>query len=271
MGDIYIINRQIIFCPDERKITSIETGDSVILQTPGALCLEEIIRKKGEIVSQANLFQIGWGEELSKHTTQSCYYQCFVNLRKQISSLGITEPVVITIPRRGMKFNDALSVVTKEETIGDLFNKDEQRAEHSAGIASEVEILPFPSKENNFVPGHAQSPKVRVVFRKWQIIVPLTLLLVFLVYSFYAGTGDYLIDDYAHEEPFEKCMLVHKQSEPTDNQISINIMKKHGYSCDNNKFYFIHDNEGTPRVSFFMCDSLNASYCRSVVIMRDGK
>ncbi|MBB1200854.1 hypothetical protein EGM70_11185 [Enterobacteriaceae bacterium 89] len=112
----YLINGVIEFYPIERRLISKQARQSLVLQTTSALCLEEILKNKGSMVSQEALFIAGWGA-LAGQTSQASYYQCFVNLRKSFTLLGLDVPVFITVPRRGMIFNEALTLTSEDPDV----------------------------------------------------------------------------------------------------------------------------------------------------------
>lgn len=98
----YIIGNKIEFAPDSQKIRSLETGKTTKLHYTSCRCLELLIQEHGNIVSQHQLIEYGW-EERAMGVSSAAYYQCLLNLRKALKSLGM-EDVIRTIPRKGVMF-----------------------------------------------------------------------------------------------------------------------------------------------------------------------
>lgn len=57
------------------------------------------------------------GEIKGPVTSPSAYYQCFVNLRKQLKRIGYEDELVITVPKEGMKLEPTARVTVVKEDL----------------------------------------------------------------------------------------------------------------------------------------------------------
>jgi len=110
----YLINNVLSFSPDDNSLKNIHENKSASLHTPASNCLLALIERQGEIIRQEALYKIGWGEIKGPTTSPSAYYQCFVNLRKQLKAIGYEDELVITVPKEGMKLNPGAKITVVE-------------------------------------------------------------------------------------------------------------------------------------------------------------
>lgn len=107
----YLIDNEVIFLPSEKTIKSKKSNQTQTLHAPAARCLQLLIERK-TTVPQASLYKAGWGEDALKKVSTATYYQCFVNLRKQLREIDYSGELLITVPKEGMKINDAIEITT---------------------------------------------------------------------------------------------------------------------------------------------------------------
>lgn len=115
MPEIYQINGLWSFSPDAKLLKNIKDNRSASLHAPASNCLLALIARQGDIISQEELYNIGWGEIKGPSTSPSAYYQCFVNLRKQLKTIGYEDELVITVPKKGVKLSPTAEVITIQE------------------------------------------------------------------------------------------------------------------------------------------------------------
>ncbi|WP_312624864.1 hypothetical protein [Scandinavium sp.] len=114
MTVIYLINNVLSFSPADKLLKNIEENISASLHTPASNCLQALIERQGEVIRQEELYKIGWGEIKGPSTSPSAYYQCFVNLRKQLKIIGYEAELVITVPKEGMKLDPNARITVVE-------------------------------------------------------------------------------------------------------------------------------------------------------------
>lgn len=105
MQQKYLIANELRFDPLAKTITNIKTNIVADIHTPAANCLLTLILNRGKTVSQSELYRAGWGEKGEVSTTTATYYQCFVNLRKQIKNTGYDKDILRTIQKQGVQLD----------------------------------------------------------------------------------------------------------------------------------------------------------------------
>lgn len=105
----YLIDNEIIFIPSGKSITSKTNNLTQTLHAPAVRCLQLLIENK-TTVPQSMLYKAGWGEDALKKVSTATYYQCFVNLRKQLREIGYHNELLITVPKEGIRINEAIEI-----------------------------------------------------------------------------------------------------------------------------------------------------------------
>lgn len=244
----YLIHDTIYFYPDERKIEAKADGRIVTLHTPASLCLVKLLESAGEVTTQSDLLQTGWGDELAKHTTQASYYQCFVNLRKNFCSLGFTEKLLITIPRRGMQVNPLLNI--ESENISNLVSLD---------LTTETESETEQGAEETV---HKEKYTKKIIYAVLTT-ASISLLIIACYYLFFDVS---YFDRYQTVSGLDDC---YHFDDPTadDTANTVEKLKKHGYGCGMDKQFFIHKLRNAPRLTFYVCDKAESERCYSVTML----
>ncbi|WP_075181749.1 winged helix-turn-helix domain-containing protein [Pantoea sp. 1.19] len=110
MSKAFIINDHITFQVLERKLIHHSRQQVIMLRAPAALCLSVLLERKGEIVSQKELFQYGW-EDFGIATSNNTLHGAIHSLRKALFQLSLNgDEVIKTVPRRGFIIGDAIRV-----------------------------------------------------------------------------------------------------------------------------------------------------------------
>jgi len=107
----YLIDDEVVFQPRNRMISSLITNKTSVIHSPASRCLHLLIEKRTSVVSQTDLYKAGWGDDALKNVSTATYYQCFVNLRKQLREIGYQGELLLTIPKEGIKFNEDIAVI----------------------------------------------------------------------------------------------------------------------------------------------------------------
>ncbi|HEY1844329.1 MAG TPA: hypothetical protein VGH05_05655 [Buttiauxella sp.] len=256
----YVINDDLVFYPHKRIIHCISTKKKTVLHTSGSLCLKLIVDKKGHTVTQAEIMDIGWGNRV---VTQASYYQCLVNLRKQILDTGFTENVVVTVPREGIRLNDELKVkIVSPAPSPELVPTDE----------SELKPPPEwqPERQMPVVYKHSLSMKYRKYPLQITLLCMTAIISMFAIYI-YKNSNSFQADKYAFSAypGIEKCYQFSKQTARSLRAQSAEILKNYGYTCKPDKKYLIHKLVSSPQLSFFIChDDKKRKHCKSATIIQ---
>lgn len=77
-----------------------DTDSLVTLAIPASLCLLALLQQQGEVVSHNELLAFAW-ESRGMMVSPNTLYQNMSILRKALSSSGVSEEIIKTIPKRG--------------------------------------------------------------------------------------------------------------------------------------------------------------------------
>ncbi len=92
-----------------------------------------------ELVTQRELFRIGWGDK-EKFITNSAFYQNILLLRKAFNELDIDDEIVITVPRKGYIINHNISIEKlSDNNIQDIKLINEHKISDIPHIKKEIE------------------------------------------------------------------------------------------------------------------------------------
>jgi len=227
----YLIDNDLLFLPSEKAIKSVKSKKTQTLHAPAIRCLQLLIESK-TTVPQASLYKAGWGEDALKKVSPATYYQCFVNLRKQLRKVDYYSKLLITVPKEGMRINDAIEIIpftpspekreaTKTEKIAAALKKvDVKRLVITALILAGVVSLLF-----IFVLGESEEKRVTL------------------------GNEDYQ----RCYEALPECVYVHSvQPSGVDVEQASPFIHAKNLSCKPTGRVFIH--QGKARQTIFQCD-----------------
>ncbi|NCG52109.1 winged helix-turn-helix domain-containing protein [Serratia fonticola] len=110
----YIINKVIKYSPESKELSlAQEEQTSLVLSNQASRLLMELIKNFGSDLTRDYLLKHIW-EDFGLTPSNNNLYSAVSELRKAISSLGITEQVIITIPKVGFKFKCSVDCLPKE-------------------------------------------------------------------------------------------------------------------------------------------------------------
>ncbi|MGU3413104.1 transcriptional regulator [Enterobacteriaceae bacterium C34A] len=237
MAVTYLIDDLLSFSPDDKLLKNIKMNKNANLHAPASQCLLALIERQGEVISQEELYNIGWGEMKGPVTSPSAYYQCFVNLRKQLKAINYEDELVITVPKEGMKLNPtakvvAMPVVTKVQAVSTLSAK----ARH-LGITCWL--------------------KTNRMFTTL-VVMACVALVVLASVSFHQKV--YVNERFSNVRGLPECVFLRK----TDNvslQDAIDSIRSHKITCSSDRPVYVSVSFG--RVTSIACDR-ELKKCRSV-------
>jgi DNA-binding winged helix-turn-helix (wHTH) protein len=126
MHSYYILNGRVEFHPATGTLRSLDDSTSHIeLNSPASRCLLLLIKRKGTVVGQQEMMNEVWHKSGS-HVTPNTYYQNISILRRGFKSVGISEEVVITVPRVGVTLSASVTIDYRESTTPALFQQEEE-------------------------------------------------------------------------------------------------------------------------------------------------
>ena len=112
---IYIINTHFYFDSELCSLYNQSNGKSVKLFTTSANCLALLLENKGILVEKKHIFENVW-YRYNLMVTDNAYYQCILNLRRQIAKVGLDAELIKTIPRKGLLLSSSVTVYMQDES-----------------------------------------------------------------------------------------------------------------------------------------------------------
>ncbi|NNS09031.1 winged helix-turn-helix domain-containing protein [Erwinia sp. JH02] len=177
----YFINQIIHFDSINGLLKLIDNDNSTIqLSRPGSRLLTELITHCGKTMTREELLRLVWeehglrpsGSNLSNHISL---------LRKTFSQLGMTENIIITIPKKGFRL-DAETTFTRSDHHSDN--------ESITKMTNPNEISPSIVSESNKC---ALKPKIKKMRLVSAIVISLVFISLILIrYSFNSGKADFI-------------------------------------------------------------------------------
>lgn len=240
-----IIDNEIVFFPEEKKLSSLRNGKSIIIFSTGARCLEHLIDKQGIIVSQKELISVGWVEDDAyKTVSQATYYQCLTDLRKNFKDLGYDKPLINTVRGQGVRINaDIMMTSTADESA----------------VTGAEQTPPF-----------SQPARVSSAKKKSWLFMMFALAIAMLIASVYVATTrwqhkDSIDGEYQSIENYPSCYLFNKEN--TDNELIVKYLQKKNFNCQSARRYYISHSPTTPRLTVFSCSTTEPTTCESFTFL----
>ncbi|MGV3843128.1 MULTISPECIES: winged helix-turn-helix domain-containing protein [unclassified Citrobacter] len=116
----YLIEKIIIFTPATQSLARIDQPNQRIkLKHSASLCLLLLIQHRGQVVSQNELLEFGWGKN-HRQVSFNAFYQSILSLRKSLLQLELEQPLITTIPRKGLIIQEEFNIQvieTPEESV----------------------------------------------------------------------------------------------------------------------------------------------------------
>ncbi|WP_167796614.1 winged helix-turn-helix domain-containing protein [Serratia proteamaculans] len=99
----FIINSRVFYDSEQRQLKPINvSGSATTLTVPASRCLILLLMKPREVVSQGEFFKHVW-EQNGQYVTNNTLYQNISIIRKSLKIAGITEDIIVTVPKEGIK------------------------------------------------------------------------------------------------------------------------------------------------------------------------
>ncbi|EFJ2938673.1 TPA: transcriptional regulator [Escherichia coli] len=107
----WIINDNIEFWPEHRKLISVHNADlNVVLTTPASRCLSLLLEAFPDVVAQQDFFTRVWEEEGMRVPTNTLYQNISI-IRRGFRAVGdTTHSLIATVPRRGFKIHNDINI-----------------------------------------------------------------------------------------------------------------------------------------------------------------
>ncbi|WP_272539740.1 winged helix-turn-helix domain-containing protein [Providencia sp. PROV197] len=189
----YIINDKFEFDYTNKKITYLTNGSNKKLLTPAANILLFLIKNKvdgnNDIISQDDLFNIGWGEKRN-FVTISTFYQNILLLRKAFIELEKDFDLIKNIPKVGYKLVDDINIInTSLNNLQNIKFKSKFKSYKNHEIKKEKNHIPetrnLEVKKNIDIPTPDKDIKKNrmkwLVFSRLEIKKIITILVLIII------------------------------------------------------------------------------------------
>lgn len=133
MSKQFVLNGVAAFLPEKNRIIAINSDRAPLsLSMPASHCLSLLIHHQGRVVLRDDFFQEVWLNN-GAQVTNNTFYQNISILRRAFKEFGLHEEYIVTVPKVGIKLEDALQITCSE---------DELPANTEPSIAADTKITP---------------------------------------------------------------------------------------------------------------------------------
>lgn len=224
------------------KIGDVE--NQVSLAIPASLCLHNLLQKKGEVVSHADLLAFAWtsrGIMVSPNTL----YQNMSVLRKALVSLGVSPEIIKTVPKRGFVIPSGFPV----EFIDDAEDNTAPQVLPDVAVimGSPEEVPPLPLS-----PDRNKTPTLRNSL--FILAACLTFYISYLI-SNYVGDDaipQYIAPEFVKIDNIQDCQ-VFRNTSLRENAFFTQFISDKKVECGREKWWYLTNYPPSRQVSLLRC------------------
>ncbi|QKJ59632.1 winged helix-turn-helix domain-containing protein [Serratia fonticola] len=248
----YIIDSSFEFCPVTCQLTVFGAEDFVItLHVPVSRCLELLLERRFDLVSQHDFYQYVWQDD-AKNVSVDTLYQSISLLRNALKSISKEYKVMIlTIPRKGFKFNQIFSVQEQigEEIIESSSNNDMLIENLTKALGHEDNVNDYPTNPLQ----HKKSVNLKSPY--FYIMVTLALIVtLWVTYLAFKNKELSPLSYYTHYSEPSGC-IIYTNPANYDLPGKIKSIRELGADCKVTPYIYITAFSYSTRVSAISCDS----------------
>lgn len=233
----YLIGNSIEFRPEENLLYSRKNGERITLFVAASRCLQLLLNQHGELVSQQELFDIGWNKS-GIGVSSNTFYQNILTLRKGFKLAGCDQTVIKTVPRQGLTIPLSVAV--------------EKIAGEAPPLPSEGEIA---SKESAL--GHTLNfgkKKLRISSPLWVAFLSIFSCFAMLLYIFWGHvTQSKHFSHYNYAGKIGQCS-VYLYDRGTSINTYLQFIAHNKVDCSDQKYIYFTAHPLLPRASVIHCD-----------------
>lgn len=278
MHNHYIINGFIEFHPAASTLRNLNDSENVVvLNSPAGRCLLLLITRNGTIVTQQEFMDIVW-EKNGMLVSPNTFYQNISILRKGLKKIGLSEDIVVTIPRVGLTLSSGTEITKRSSeklvTISHenaLFMDENALAQEQhyqevrppLADAEEIEELTTTSQAQLADEPVQTAPSGIAVQRKprylllWAMGLVAMILLIWIVSL--NNTSDstrHYFSQYVFLANANGChiYIADKNATPDDRIKSLFLIENFKTSCSNYPWIYVTHYFMLPRISIIRCN-----------------
>lgn len=278
MHNHYIINGFIEFHPAASTLRNLNDSENVIvLNSPAGRCLLLLITRNGTIVTQQEFMDIVW-EKNGMLVSPNTFYQNISILRKGLKKVGLSEDLVVTIPRVGLtlasgtditkRSSEKLVTISHENAhfMDENFPEQEQHYQESLPRlpdADKVERLATIAETPLADEPAKTLPPARAAQRKphhlslWAMGLASMILLILIVNLNNTRDSTHLyFSQYLFLANAGGChiYIADKNVTPDDRIKTLSLVERLKTSCSNYPWVYITHYFMLPRISIIRCN-----------------
>ena len=234
----YLIGNSIEFRPEENLLYSRKNGERVTLFVAASRCLQLLLNQHGKLVSQQELFDIGWNQS-GIGVSSNTFYQNILTLRKGLKLAGCDQTVIRTVPRQGLTIPLSITV--------------ERIAGEAPQLPPEGEMV---SEENTLDPSLAIGKKKRRFPGPLWIALLSVLSCIGMLISILWGywTQEKNFSNYNYAGKIGQCS-VYLYDRGTSINTYLQFIAHNEVDCSEQKYIYFTAHPLLPRASVIHCDS----------------
>jgi DNA-binding winged helix-turn-helix (wHTH) protein len=232
----YLIDNSIEFRPEESLLYSRKNGERVTLFVAASRCLQLLLNQQGKLVSQQELFDIGWNKS-GIGVSSNTYYQNILMLRKGLKLAGCDQTVIRTVPRQGLTISLSVAV--------------EKIAGEAPPLPAESEIVPEESMPDPSLT--ASKKKWRSQGSLWVTLSVLSCMGMLLYILWGHWVQEKLFSNYKYAGTIEQCS-VYLYDRATSLNTYLQFIAHNKIDCTQQKYVYFTTHPLLPRASVIHCD-----------------
>lgn len=271
---LYLLEDKVFYDPLTHSIyISDKVESQLTLAIPASLCLLSLLQHKGEIVSHADLLAFAW-ESRGMMVSPNTLYQNMSILRKALVSLGVSDEMIKTVPKRGFVISSAFPV----EFIYEVDEVDEVD-DYSPTIT--VDIIQ-PDETEEITTARLTHFRHSFPYLRWGTLAVCCLIVFYFVYFLTKLWNEdiipqYIGPDFTKVENIEDCQVYRNYSLRSD-AFFTQFLADQKAVCGKEKWWYLINHPPSPQVSLLKCSHAmsekrtdKASLCTSDFFTETGQ
>lgn len=244
VAESYIIDRTLMFIPDESFIQNVETSESKKLKHTESRCLLLLLVRQGLVVSQLDLMKFAWGDK-HREVSFNIFYQRVLALRKSFIQLGLTKNIIITMPRRGLMIDHGVLVEIKDEIISTPEIAEVNEEKHSDSALSIEPQRPSPALK-----------PFNLILNRYVLItlIFLTTVIASIFIFRFDHDQNYFSDYYLASNNDSQCQYFFN-TDSNGNSRNQQFINQHPELCRTKKALYVTSYNNTKNLSLLICSA----------------
>ncbi|SEP23761.1 winged helix-turn-helix domain-containing protein [Enterobacter sp. NFIX58] len=150
--NLYQIEEDINFLPDEHLLQNVKTGETVTLLSTAAECFKILIDEQGRIVSRKEMKEKVWGKR-GVVVSSNTFYQNMLNLRRGLEKVGAGSHLIATYYGKGVGIDNGVHIKRVAYNVTGAACPENMLTDHSdETVATDAQALP----ENKITSGRKE-------------------------------------------------------------------------------------------------------------------